>query len=281
MSRAAPFRLSILLVTVLVAAFAAGALRAAESRDRIEAFLEVTGFDVALESIALLASDAPAMLGMQADDFGADWSRVSREVFDTDRMHDMAIGILGEALSDDLLAHAATFYASPLGQRLVEAENASHMVEDDEAKLSEGQALVAEAVAAGDPRIEILRDLNTAVDGSGTAVRAVQEIQVRFLMAASYSGVLDAELDEEALRAALRQGEAELRVSIQMSALASAAYTYQGFSDEDLRAYLDALEQPEMQKVYELMNAVQYEIMANRFEVLAVRMAELHGGQEL
>ena len=29
------------------------------------------------------------------------------------------------------------------------------------------------------------------------------------------------------------------------------------------------------------MNAIQYEIMANRFEVLAARMAEMHPGQEL
>ncbi len=36
-----------------------------------------------------------------------------------------------------------------------------------------------------------------------------------------------------------------------------------------------------MKLVYELMNAVQYEIMANRFEKLAARMAELHPGTEL
>jgi len=36
-----------------------------------------------------------------------------------------------------------------------------------------------------------------------------------------------------------------------------------------------------MQGVYVLMNAVQYEIMANRFEVLAVRMADLQPGQDL
>ena len=70
-------------------------------------------------------------------------------------------------------------------------------------------------------------------------------------------------------------------MSMRASALAAAAYTYQDFSREDLQAYLEALETPEMQTVYQLMNAVQYEIMANRFEVLAGRMAEMHPGQEL
>ncbi|MCR9115030.1 MAG: hypothetical protein NXH84_17250, partial [Rhodobacteraceae bacterium] len=115
----------------------------------------------------------------------------------------------------------------------------------------------------------------------GTAVRAVQEIQVRFLMAASNAGVLDAVLDEGALRALLKEGEDELRLSLQRSALANAAYTYQDFSLAELEAYLAALEDPRMQKVYELMNAVQYEIMANRFEALALRMADMHPGQEL
>jgi hypothetical protein len=36
-----------------------------------------------------------------------------------------------------------------------------------------------------------------------------------------------------------------------------------------------------MARVYELMNAVQYEIMANRFEVLAARMRGLTPAQEL
>ncbi|MEO1138081.1 MAG: DUF2059 domain-containing protein [Pseudomonadota bacterium] len=253
----------------------------AADRDRLEAFLTVTGFDVALDSIALAAGEAPAMLGMDAGDFGSDWKRVSDEVFDSGRMHDMALDILEAALSDDLLTHAASFYASPLGQRLVEAENASHMVEDDDAKQREGMALVADGVAESDPRIEILKDLNTAVDAAGNSVRAVQEIQVRFLMAASNSGILAQELDESALRAALKENEAELRANLQVSGLAGAAYTYQDFSKEDLQVYLDALQHPDMQQVYELMNAVQYEIMANRFEVLATRMAGMHPGQEL
>ncbi len=253
--------------------------RAAE-RERLEAFLQVTGFDVALESIGLAAGDAPGLLGMQASDFGADWKRTADEVFDTETMHNMAMDILEAALSDDLLTHAAAFYASPLGQRLVEAENASHMANDD-VKQSKGTALVAEWVADGDARVSVLRQLNQAVDAADSGVRAVQEIQVRFFVAASRSGILDYDIDEETLRRVIKQGEAELRVSLQVSALANAAYTYQDFSEEDIRAYLEALEHPDMQLVYELMNAVQYEIMANRFEVLAGRMADLHPGQEL
>nr|WP_306128383.1 DUF2059 domain-containing protein [Roseovarius sp. MMSF_3350] len=280
MTQTRPFRPLVFLAVCAIALLAALQTRAAD-RERLDAFLEVTGFGVALDSIALAAGDAPAMLGMQTSDFGSDWSRVSEDVFDTELMQKMALDILSETLSEEHLTHAAEFYASPLGQRLVEAENASHMVEDDEAKQQEGRALVAEGVEQGDERIETLQNLNEAVDSDGNSVRAVQEIQVRFLMAASNAGILDRQLDEGALRAAMKAGEEEMRMTMKAGALANAAYTYQDFTDEELQAYLEALEHPDMQTVYQLMNAVQYEIMANRFEELASRMAEMHPGQEL
>ncbi|WP_288940213.1 DUF2059 domain-containing protein [uncultured Roseovarius sp.] len=272
-----PVRLILAILALTVATLPAGAA----DRDRLQAFLEVTGFGVALDSIALSATDAPQMLGMQASDFGTEWRHAAEDVFDTDGMRETALSILEQTLSDELLTHAAAFYASPLGQRLVEVENASHMTEDDSAKAARGEALIGEMVELGDQRIDVLRGLTTAVNGDDVAVRAVQEVQVRFLMAASYAGVLENELDEGALRALMRANESDLRVSLSKSALSGAAYTYRDISNDDLVAYLEALKEPQMQRVYELMNAVQYEIMASRFEVLAARMATLNRGQDL
>ncbi|WP_294621484.1 DUF2059 domain-containing protein [uncultured Roseovarius sp.] len=271
--------MTMVLSVILVLVFAAPSKAA--DRDRLEAFLEVTGFGVALDSLALNAADAPQMLGMQASDFGSDWERVALDVFDTDEMRDVALDILSQTLSDEDLAHAAGFYASDLGQRLVEVENASHMIEDDSAKREDGEERVADMMRAGDDRLQVLKGLNAAVDQSGNAVRAIQEVQVRFLMAASHAGVLDRSIDEQSLRALLKEGEDELRIELKAGALAGAAYTYADISTEDLKAYREALEHPQMQRVYELMNAVQFEIMASRYERLAVRMADLHPGQEL
>ena len=267
-------------LAVLVALLSGLPVKAAD-RDRLKAFLNVTGFDVALDSIALSAADAPEMLGMSASDFGESWTRIAEKVFDTDIMRGMALDILEQTLSDDDLAHAAAFYASPLGMRLVEVENASHMDADNARKQAEGEDLVAAMVASGDERLDVLVQMNAAVDSGDVAVRAVQEIQLRFLLAASTAGVLEQEFDEEMLRALMKETEGELRLSMRRSALASAAYTYRDINDEDLRAYLAALEDPQMQRVYELMNAVQWEIMGNRYEALAMRMAEISGGQDL
>ena len=116
-----PVRLPALaLAATLMVVNALGA--AAADRDRLQAFLSVTGFDVALESIKLSAGDAPRMLGLEAADFGESWSRLTDEVFDVDVMKGMALDILGRTLSDEALSHGAEFYATDLGQRLVEAE---------------------------------------------------------------------------------------------------------------------------------------------------------------
>ncbi len=71
---------------------------------------------------------------------------MAEQVFATDLMKTMALDMLSETLSpDEMLDHAAGFYASDLGKRLVEVENASHMVEDDDVKRVEGEALIAES----------------------------------------------------------------------------------------------------------------------------------------
>lgn len=253
----------------------------AQADDRLEAFLEVTGFDVALESIRLSAETAPQMIGFQAEDFGSEWARLVDEVFDTDLMHDMAKDILGQTLEDDLLTHAVEFYASDLGQRLVVAENASHMKEDDALKRESGEQIVAGLVRLGAPRLEELKRLNAAVGSEDSSVRAIQEVQVRFLMAAAGAGVIDLPMDEEDLREMLKTQEGDLRLSLQASGLASSAYTYQAFSDDEVSAYADALEDSQMQQVYALMNAVQFEIMANRYEALADEMSRLRPSQDL
>ena len=268
-------------VAALVFCLALPGLLWAAARAKLQDFLEVTGFDVALESIRLPASSAPDMLGLQAQDFGSEWTRLTDEIFATQIMHDMALDILERTLEDDLLVHAADFYATDLGQRLVVAENASHMSEEDDVKSESGEAIIAGLERLDSPRLDYIRRMNKASDSAGTAVRAIQEVQVRFLMAASAAGVIEMPLNEPALRELLSGDEDEIKADIEAGAMTGAAYTYQSFSDAEVLAYAEALEHPKMRRVYDLMNAVQYEVMANRFEALAIAMQRLQPSQEL
>ncbi len=265
----------------VVVLMATGALADRADRDRIAEFLEVTGFDVALESIRLSAGTAPSMLGMDTQAFGTQWTQLTGRVFDTGEMHGLALDMLQQTLSPDLLDHANDFYGSDFGQRIVAAENSSHLVEDDAAKTEAGEAIVSALVRHGSDRLEDLQRMIRSIDSSGTSLRAIQEIQVRFLMAAAGAGVIELRMDEADLRAFLSSMDDDLRRSIQVSALSNAAFTYQAFSDEEVEDYADALEHPKMREVYDLMNAVQYEVMANRFEALAAEMADLQPSTDL
>jgi len=275
-----------LMIPVIAMMLGSGALPATAQtktpdRDSLEQFLEVTGFDVALESIRLSADAAPQMLGLAADDFGSEWKRLVSEVFSSQMMHDMALDMLEQTLPDDLLQHAVDFYASDLGTRLVVAENTSHMIEEDGLKSESGSQILEGLTRIGSERVAILERLNAASGSEESSLRSIQEVQIRFLMAAAGAGVIELQMDEPDLREAMRSQQDELRTSLRRSALEGAAYTYQPFSDDEMIAYAEALEHPDMQQVYELMNAVQYEIMANRFEAVADRLRVMQPSQDL
>ncbi len=284
-ARVAPFdvlknQLLLLVLSALTCLFALVSLAQAADRANVEAFLKVTGFDVAIDSIALSATSAPDLLGMNQGDFGAQWTTVAEDVFDTDLMQNRALDILEATLEDDLLAHAAAFYASDLGQRLVEVENSSHMADDEEKELV-GNAMLADLEAKDDPRIDLFRRMSVAIDPNDIGPQAMTEIQVRFILAASYAGVIDLRTDEDGLRALLNENAEEMAEAIETSSLANAAYTYRDFTLEELVEYTEALEHPDMMTVYELMNAVHFEVMSNRFEALALRMGDIQPVQDL
>lgn len=284
-ARMAPFdvlknQLFLLVLSALTCLFALVSLAQAADRANVEAFLKVTGFDVAIDSIALSATSAPDLLGMNQGDFGAQWTAVAEDVFDTDLMQARALDILEATLEDDLLAHAAAFYASDLGQRLVEVENSSHMA-DEEEKDVVGNAMLADLEAKDDPRIDLFRRMSVAIDPNDIGPKAMTEIQVRFILAASYAGVIELRTDEDGLRALLNENAEEMAEAIETSSLANAAYTYRDFTLEELVEYTEALEHPDMMTVYELMNAVHFEVMSNRFEALALRMGDIQPVQDL
>ncbi len=271
------------VLLVVASAVWAGTLHAA-GRAEVERFLRVTGFDVALDSIALGAEEAPAMLGQEPGDFGIIWKRMVQEVMNPADIRATAAEILEQTLDQALLDHALAFYDSELGRRLVAAENSAHMEKGGDGKDEAGVAIVAGLVRAGPEgrdRLDYFRRMNEAIDIGDMSIRAMQEVQIRFLMAAAAAGVIELKMDEPDLREMFREQEPQLRGALLTSAMANAAYTYQSFSDTELREYTEALEARPMRRVYELMNAVHYEIMASRFEMLAARMAGLRPSQDL
>ncbi|MGB1234865.1 MAG: DUF2059 domain-containing protein [Planktomarina sp.] len=264
-----------LALAVLVQPVAAEA-----DREKIKAFMEITGFDEALKSLRVNARNAPAMLGLDSDDFGLSWTLLADDLFEPDQLLEDGLDILETTLDEADLDHAAAFYASELGQRLVEAENESHFA-DDAMKNEKGMELAVGLMEQGSEQPQLFIEMGEAVGSIDHSIAAYREVQVRFILTAQAAGLVPDGLSEQDLRAILSQDDADTKASIQENTIPNAAYTYQGFSDADMQAYLAALSTPQMQRVYELMNAIQYTIMADRYEQMAIRMAELHPSQDL
>ncbi|MDE9449084.1 DUF2059 domain-containing protein [Aliiroseovarius sp. Z3] len=272
-------RLAPLFAIVFFMLGAASAANAAEEQD-IRDFLKVTGFDVAIASIQQGAMAGPALTGEDPDVFGRQWVRLAEEVFDPDEMITEAVEMLSAVMPDELLDHGAAFYSSPLGQRLVEVENESHMADDTE-KYEEGERLTGELLEQNSIRIDLFREMGVAIGSTETAVKSIVEIQVRYLMAAVAAGVSDFDVSEEDLRLMLMEQAGEMRKNIEVNSVVANAYAYRALSDEELIDYLAALQNPKMGQVYEILNAVQYQIMAERYETLASRLVDLRPEQEL
>lgn len=269
---------------VLILGLLAAQTALAADAKKIDRFLEITGFDVALDSIVIGAEDAPAILGQDPGAFGVIWKKMVLDVMDPAEIRADARTMLEAALDDADLQVALDFYGSDLGQRLVVAENESHLEKSDDQRDEAGDSLLSAlegAGAEGQERLDLFRRMNVAIDPQGLSLRAMQEVQIRFLLAAAAAGVVRLKMDEADMREMFHKQEPELRAAIERTSLAGAAYTYQSFGDAELLVYVEALESPAMRRVYELMNAIQFEITAQRFEMLAARMAGLLPSQEL
>ena len=252
----------------------------AADREKVAAFVDVIGFDVMLSSLVTSARNAPSMLGIEAQDFGSTWVKLVETAFEQDQLEQDALDILAATLSDDLLQHGADFYASDLGQRLVEAENTSHLA-DRTLRGTAGAALVAELEANNPDRLVLFENMSAAVGSQDSAVRAVIELQVRFLTAAADAGIVRLRLKPAELRARLEDNVAKMREDFAQRGLISNAWTYRDFSDADVAAYVNALKAPEMQLIYQLLSATQFEMQVTRYEDLARQLAAIFPGQDL
>lgn len=267
---------ALVLASAMLWGLAASAAERAEYRE----FLEITGFDVAITSMQQGAMAGPGITGEAADAFGRQYTALAERVFDPDLMLERAIDMMEAVLPEALLEHGVAFYGSELGQRLVQVENASHVTEDD-LRYAEGQEIVERLGEDNPARLEDYAAMMNAIGGVESSLRAVLEVQLRYLLAAMAAGSVDIDYSEAELRALLEEQAPEIRNNITRFSMLGAAYTYRDLSDADIGAYRAALEEEAMRQVYEILNAIQFQVMAERYEALAEALPDLTPEQEL
>ena len=120
-----------------------------------------------------------------------------------------------------------------------------------------------------------------AIGGVESSVRSAIELQVRYFLAAMAAGAIDDEISEEDLRGMFASQAGEMRENVRLYSVLNSAYAYRDVTDQDMTDYVAALEHPKMRQVYEILNAIQFEIMAERYERLAAALADLHPQQDI
>ncbi|MEJ2036650.1 MAG: DUF2059 domain-containing protein [Maritimibacter sp.] len=257
-----------------------GGFALAAERADYQEFLQVTGFDVAITSMQQDAMAGPGIAGDAPNAFGAQWTALAQKVFDPDEMLSRTVDMMEAILPDDLLNYAVDFYASDLGQRLVEAENSSQGLSTEE-RQDAGKRILDELAESNPDRIADYQAMMDAIGGVDATLRAVSEVQVRYLMAAAGAGAIELGLSEPELREIIAQQAPELRNYMTEASLVGAAFTYRDMTDEDVAAYRATLEDERMGHVYEILNGIQYEVMAERYEELAAGLTDLSPLQDL
>jgi hypothetical protein len=267
-------RALIRLMMVLLPALGLALPARAGDPARVEAFFAVTGFDVAIDGLQVNAMAGPGLVGDVPATFGQQYADLAREVFDPAMMRKRGVDLVAQVMSDDLLNAGAAFYASDLGQRLVAVENESQLANDDE-KYSQGQAILEKLVKDDPARVQIFRDIDASLGSDEMTIRALTEVQVRFTMAAQLAGVIDGNMSEDELRQSIEEQMRAAQPQMQIYGLMDMAYTYRDISDADMQAYADELASDAMRQIYSVMNATQYQIMIERYQVLGSRLGEL------
>lgn len=254
----------------------------AASEEKVNEFLSVTGFDVAIDTLPSSAKGGPAILGLETRDFGPGFELAASRAFDLSTLRGEAIQKISEGLSEEEIEHAIDFYDSPLGRRLVKAENISHFDEDSAARQIRGRIILAGMDAdAQEERMNVLNVLAQASVTMEESLRSQTGAQFRFLVAADYEGLHSLSLPEDMMYGLLLSSMLDMKDEILMDAVVSSAVTYESFSNEELVSYTKALQKEDMQSVYEVMDDVYFDLLGDSFVRLAEEMAKLGVSQEL
>jgi len=177
------------------------------------------------------------------------WELTANEVFAPDRLSAGLISSIDDGLTDEDENALATFYASPLGQKVSRLERASHELSPAETE----RALAAgrDTLASASP--ERLRALDRAIALGGPEIGAklaCQALRVMLLglSLAGQEGEIDLPwADVDAQVEATAPG---MVAQYQRDSRAVAAYLYGALDDAELSDYVAMLEKPAMRHLY-------------------------------
>jgi len=171
---------------------------------------------------------------------GAAWQAVVAGIYATDRLiEEFEAALPLEQFTPDVMDDLEAFATSDLGQRIAEGEIAARRAFLDPEVEATANDMVAEALADGDPRLDLLRDFIEVNDLIDRNVSGALNSNFAFFRGLSDGDGLQVEMPEDLMLAEVWGQEAEIRVETIEWLLSYQLIAYADLSDADLVAYTE------------------------------------------
>lgn len=204
--------------------------------DRLFAVLRMSDTVAIMREEGLIYGDELAQ-EMFGDPISGVWDGIVSEIHDADRMLSIMADRIAVEMDDADIPPVVTFFESPLGERILDLEIEARRTLLDPAMDDAGRAKVEQMYDAGEPRLDLIEDFITANDLIEMNVAGALNSNLAFYLGLFEGGGLDV-TDEGETLAMIWAQEPEVREQTVGWMTSYLVMSYDGLSDDELRAYI-------------------------------------------
>ena len=236
-----------LSMSILVWAAAAHAQGAVSLREETLTLFEAIGLE---ESFDIMAeAGARDGRGLEETLFpgrgGAAWGGVIDRLYTIDALRAAFTGGFPEHRLESGQAEEITaFFASDLGQRIVEGELTAWRAITDPGVEEAANEIYFQHLSDADPRLELLERFTEANDFVDFNVMGALNASFAFLRGMSDGGAYEQEIPEDLILSQVWQGEPEIREDTVLWLYSFQLMAYSDLSDDEMEAYIAFSESP-------------------------------------
>lgn len=172
---------------------------------------------------------------------GADagWRDTVAEIYDIDRMGDVALADFAENLDSAEVSELTGFFESPLGVEIIALEIAARRALLDDALDAANKAITARMIADKDPRIDLIRQFIVVNDLLETNIVGALNSSYAFYIGLVDGGAFRDAIPEDKILADVWQQEPDIRLETDEWLYGFLTLAYSPLSDADLVAYIE------------------------------------------
>jgi hypothetical protein len=205
---------------------------------------------------------------------GAEWDAAVSRIYDVARLRTGFAAALGQALGSDpeAIAEITRFFASDLGQRILNLEIEARRAFLDTASEEAAQVAADDAAAARDPRVGQLRRMIEAADLLEMNVAGALSGNLAFMTGMASTGAYGAVPDDQILSDVWGQ-EDQIRADTSTWLYSYLGLAYHPLTEAEMESYIAFWESPAGQK----LNAALFAAFDTVFREVSLELGKAAG----